>query len=232
MLGMFTSIGQPFWDDKPCLIVGGGPSLKEWDIRDLRAFGRVVALNDTMRYIQCDVVFSMDTNWIKRSESLVAGFEGEEVWIATHKYVKPYTVSMKTPVRYVEKCNEKGLSRRRDSVNTQGTSGYGVMSLAFWKRAKLIYLLGYDMKKGFHQQWHDSEKILGLPRRRDNQHYYNQWGGRFSRMVRVLKEAGVRVVNLNPDSAVTCFEFSSYEEFGLRKLKEIGCESRTSDSSY
>ena len=216
---MFTTVQPPYWSDKPCIVIAGGPSLRKYDIRDLRSKGRVILLNDAIRYCKGDALFSMDSNWIRRSASLAAEFEGEGIWIATTEYIKPYVGEFKSQIHYLRKSSEFGLNADLGKINTRGNSGYGVLGLLFHKRAKLVYLLGYDMKVGPHEQWHSAEKELELPKRASIQYYYRGWPKEFELASTQLEEAGVKVVNLNPDSAVTCFDYGTYEGFGLKPSK-------------
>jgi len=212
----YSTVQEPWWDDRPLVVIGGGPSLKRYDIRDLRQHGRVVALNDAMVYCKADIVYSIDANWQRRSQQMVSEFEGEEVWLAASKWIKPYSAPLATPVKYIERVGVGTFSLNPDHVHTQGNSGYSILNLAYLKRAKEVYLLGYDMNEGSHSQWHEREEELGLKKRAMNPRYYQAWPSDFQVIAPILEGAGMRVVNCNPDSAVKCFEFSSYEDFGLK----------------
>ena len=41
----YGKIKQPFWDDKPVAVVGGGPSLSDFDFEQLRG-AHVLAIKD------------------------------------------------------------------------------------------------------------------------------------------------------------------------------------------
>jgi len=219
---MFDRVKRPYWNDRPLIIVGGGPSLRNYDISDLRARGRVVLLNDAVRFCKGDVLFSMDFNWINRSTSLIENFEGEEIWliVGTHHMQQEYHGTV--PVRHLKKMSSKvtTLSRILDQVYCAGNAGFAVLNLALLKGAQLVYLLGYDLGRGVHEQWHDAEEVLGLPKRVRNPLYYSRWAQRIAEVSPVFEEQGIRIINCNPSSSLKCFEFSSYEEFGLSQLVE------------
>jgi len=221
---MFDRVNSPYWTDLPLIIVGGGPSLRNYDIKDLRSRGRVVLLNDAAMFCKGDVLFSMDANWIKRSTDMINSFEGEEVWlvVSDHQQQQAYV----RPVRHLKKMSSKvtTLSRTTDQIYCAGNAGFAVLNLALLKGARLIYLLGYDMGKGVHEQWHKSEEALSLPKRVRNPQYYARWAQRIEEISQVLREKGIRVINCNPASSLKCFEFSSYETFGLTQLVETSTD--------
>jgi hypothetical protein len=86
-------------------------------------------------------------------------------------------------------------------------SGVGAIGLAHCLGANPVYLLGYDCK-----------------RTPENSHFHSGYGRvmsdavlarmtkDFDDIVALLREAGTRVINLNPDSAIRCFPFSTVEE--------------------
>lgn len=214
-MGKYSLIDKPWWNDRPCLLIGGGPSLKGYDIRDLREHGRVVAINDSVRYIESDVLFSADANFVRRSYELIQNYEGEEVVLAVTDVVKPVPLPHKTPITCVERACGIGWSASRAYLYMRGNSGYSALNLAFVKKAKRIYLLGYDMSLGTHQQWHSSERELGLPKRIKNPNYYKGWADNF-KLVLSHTPPGTEVVNLNSESAVSFFKKGCYEDLGIK----------------
>jgi len=221
---MFNRVTEPYWVDRPLIIVGGGPSLRGYDCSDLRDRGRVVLLNDAVMFCEGDVLFSMDANWIKRSTGMINDFTGEEVWltVSDRQIHEVYA----RPVSHLKKMSSRvnTLSTSTDQIYCGGNAGFGVLNLALLKGARVIYLLGYDMNRGPHEQWHTSEALLDLPKRKSYQSYYARWGQRIGEVSSLFREKGIRIINCNPASAVTCFEFSSYEEFGLKQLVETSVD--------
>jgi len=220
----FTSVQAPWWDDRPLIVVGGGPSLEPYDCSDLREHGRVVIMNDAVNYCKADVLMSIDANWMRRSQSLVQEFEGEEVWLIASVYVKPYNVKTIATVNYLKRGEKGTLGETKKAIYCAGHSGYAILNLAYLKKAKEIYLLGYDMNEGPHDQWHDYEEEINLPRRAFNPNYYRDWPREFDELAPTLVGAGMDVINCNPGSSVKCFRFSTYEEFGLRQLVATSTE--------
>jgi len=219
---MFEPVKDPYWDDRPLVIVAGGPSLRNYDLSDLRNRGRVVLLNDAVMFCKGHVLFSMDANWIMRSAFLIDTFVGEEVWLAVSEHHMEQEYQTETPVRYLKKMSSTvtTLSKTSDQIYCSGNAGFAVLNLALLKRARKIYLLGYDLGRGVHEQWHDAEEMLGLPKRIRNPLYYSRWAQRIAEVSSVFVEQGIRIINCNPGSSLKCFEFSSYEDFGLSQLVE------------
>jgi hypothetical protein len=93
-------------------------------------------------------------------------------------------------------------------------SGYAGLNVALLKRAREVYLLGFDM--------------VPPPTAKASRHWHNGYpwtsiyaSGIFERWARYFDEgarqlpAGVRVLNANPASAVRGFAFTTYEALGL-----------------
>jgi len=219
---MYNRVAAPYWNDRPLIIVAGGPSLRSYDISDLRGHGRVVLLNDATMFCRGDVLFSMDSNWIMRSGFLIETFKGEEIWLTVGEHHAQQVYQTAVPVRHLKKMSSTitTLSRLDDQIYCSGNAGFAVLNLALLKRAEEVYLLGYDLSRGVHEQWHEAEKMLGLPKRVRNPLYYARWAQRIAEVSSVFEERGIRIINCNPGSALKCFEFSSYEEFGLTQLVE------------
>jgi len=211
----YSLIKAPWWNDRPLLLIGGGPSLNIWDNTDLRDRGRVVLINDSVRYAKGDVLFSGDANWHRRSFEEISAFKGEEIIITVVDEVKKHPGPTKTPVTYVVRKGGKGFSADPGYLYNFGHSGYGAFNCAILKRAKLIYLLGYDMNVGHHEQWHPSEVDLDLPKRRHNPGYYSGWAETFNTLSKRIP-SDVKVINLNRYSAITAFQKGTYQDIGMK----------------
>jgi len=219
MYSHFTTVQSPWWDDRPLIVIGGGPSLEPYNCTDLRDLGRVLLLNDVTNFCKGDVLMSMDANWMRRSQHLVEEFEGDEVWLIASRFVKPIVTPTKAVLNYLRRGKKEKLIWG-DRIYAAGNVGYAALNLAYLKKAKQIYLLGYDMNEGPHNQWHDHEAAIGLEPRPHYLNYYKDWPRSFDELAPTLVEAGIDVVNCNPGSSVRCFRFSTYEEFGLSQLVE------------
>lgn len=190
---------SPWWDDQPLYIVGGGPSLRGFDFGRL-AGRRVLAVNEALvNLLSVDAVFSLDNNWARHRCSEMSCFHGEK-YLAVQEFYWPYVDQSATMLHRVRR---PGLSDDPGAVHVCGTSGYGALNVAYLKRARLIFLLGFDMTGGGH--WHPEPGWGGaIP--------LEPWAAAFDAAADQLRAAGVRVVNCSPTSAIKAFEKISLEE--------------------
>lgn len=184
----YGNVSAPWWDR--VWIVAGGPSARGFDFSRLRG-ETVLAVNDAVDHFLPPgvpaAVFSLDNNWIRRRRVFLAGFPGEK-YLALPLETWPDCADIPGAV-YLRWEHADGLSDDPGAINTGGNSGYGALNLAYLKHAREIHLIGYDMDPG------------------DFDQYYH-WALAFPRALPQLQGRGARVVNHNPQSFITCFEFA------------------------
>lgn len=197
------------WRGQRCFIVGGGPSLRDFDFSRL-AGELVIGVNRAYEQLDCTVLYSMDDcffEWARRgafgpaAADRFSGFCGFRVWAHFHGEV---------PTGYfgVKLNSDEGLPRSiADGFSHGNNSGYSALLMAYLLGANPIYLLGFDMK---HQDrrthWHS-----GYPHTTPER-TLESFKVSFGRIAPELERAGVRVVNLNPDSALDAFPKASFED--------------------
>ena len=89
-----------------------------------------------------------------------------------------------------------------------GNSGFGAMMLAIALGANPIYLLGFDMKAEQTTHFHSgypNQQIENLRLKLDS------YRKEFEKVAQTIDNMGIKVVNLNPDSGITSFEFDTIE---------------------
>lgn len=201
------------WRGQRCFIVGGGPSLKGFDFGRLRG-ERVIAINKAFKDVPfADIMFAMDRPLLDLITSGQLGedyraaldsFWGVKLWLDLSGYAYPpdvYSVKSAGETGWTDSLS-KGLYHGQNS-------GYGALNLALVLGADPIYLLGYDCQRG--------------PEGEKNYHSGYPTGSSPDAMNIFLKafEAGAeklkaishsRIVNLNPNSALKCFEFGDADK--------------------
>lgn len=201
------------WKGQRCFIIGGGPSLRDFDFSKLKG-ELVIGVNRAYERIDCTVMFSLDSRyyaWIVRGQlkgeakKKLEDFKGYKVWLDSSAYV-PYPEGV-----YLFKSIGGGLDFSWSLKNGLGggcNSGYGAVNLAVCLGANPIYLLGFDMKGDGKKQawWHD-----GYPAKQPDS-VYRKYIERFTRIAPTLKAKGIKVINLNSDSAMRCFEFEKFKD--------------------
>lgn len=198
----YGNVCSPWWDDGAAYIIGGGPSLRGFDFSRLSG-RRILAVNESFVHLsaslrQTDAVFSLDNNWARHRHAEMSCFGGEK-YLAVQEEYWPYVDQSATMLRRVRR---PGLSEDNGTIHIGGTSGYGALNLAYLKRARTIFLLGFDMAGG---HWHPEPGWGGAI-------MLEPWVSAFDVAADQLKANGVHVVNCSPRSAIAAFEKISLEE--------------------
>ncbi|MCK9598021.1 MAG: hypothetical protein M0R06_03205 [Sphaerochaeta sp.] len=203
------------WKGQPCFIVGGGASLLGFDFGRLRGRGKIIAINKSFESVPfADIHFFMDYKYMDRILSGISGleslnkwtsFQGRRVFLNVSDYNVPEgVIGLHPAVRgHLPASIAEGIMRGNNST-------VGAIGLAYALGASPIYLLGVDGKQG----GADGKTV----------HFHGGYGKPTSTDVlasfvrdledqaRLLKAAGVKVVNLNPASALGCYPKVSVDE--------------------
>lgn len=206
------------WRGKPAFIVGGGPSLSEFDCSRLKG-RRTIGVNLAFLKFDPTVIFSMDTrclNWIlsktydAKYPGCLARFNASaayKVWLLT------YVASLRedvfiAPVYRNYESGLKGITfNSAEGICHGNNSGYGALNLALCLGANPIYLLGFDMRHvGDRTHWHKGHPVPQPKAHVDGFVKY------FQAAAPKIKARGIRIVNLTPGSALDCFEMGDAGE--------------------
>jgi len=198
------------WKGQRCFIIGGGPSLRGFDFSRLKG-ELVIGINRAYEMIDCTIAFSMDSryhNWIihdrlsGQAREKFYNFRGYKVWLNSARYPYPKDIFLLNCI------GSAGFSwSLKDGLAGGCNSGYAALNLAVCLGANPIYLLGFDMKGEGNKQswWHD-----GYPGKQPAT-VYQKFKTYFEKIAPELKQRGIRVINLNPESALKCFEFGTFD---------------------
>lgn len=202
---LYEAIEDGAWAGQRCFIVGGGKSLEGFDFSLLNG-EHVIGVNRAYEDVGCDIMFATDHDYYKwimdgkmgaEAKRKFDGFKGLKVWLEINKTYPGDTYRLKAR-------NGRGITfSMRDGIFHGENSGYGALNLAVCLGANPIYLLGYDMKgENGKQAWYHS----GYPQAQvDN--VYKKFIPYYKHTAPLLEEKGIKVVNLNPESELRCFEF-------------------------
>ena len=196
------------WRNQPCFIIGGGESLKHFDWNQLK--GKLtIGINRVYEKLDPTIIFGQDPHFVRW---VLMGKYGDEakkkfmesrafkVWLLTA------IVSLPSYIHILKVWKSYASGRRafpfsmKDGIGHGCNSGYGALNFAACLGANPIYLLGYDMK-GAH--WHD-----GHPEKHGIQDENEKMAMFIENMAyaaQALKEKGITVTNLNPESALPWF---------------------------
>lgn len=190
------------WVGERCFIICGGESVREQEHLIPRLKGRVIAIKQAVALRpDADVMF-------------IAGKDDGRVCARFFPMHRGAYLVARGPYRGVP-AHCKVLERTKvaerlshDPTHLAGLdAGTSAINLAYLFGASEIILLGYDMRGG---RWLNGRYAhhLPYPPQRDFDLHLAQ----LPTIAADLKEAGVRVVNCSPDSAVTVFEKRPLED--------------------
>lgn len=178
-------------------IIGGGPSLTDFDARCLSG-RRVIAVNCAFRLGQFDVMFYGDPQWPDLYGKGLDEFGGLKVTVREEHQNRP-------DVRVVfREPHLLGLSKNPEKLHWNLSSGACAINLATLLGAGKIVLLGFDMQqKGGQNNYHrDYVHADGTHAAVGN---YDLMRNRFPAIAADLEKLNIPCVNACPDSAIECF---------------------------
>jgi hypothetical protein len=192
------------WAGRRCFIIGGGPSLKNLDLSNLTG-ELTIGVNRAFELIDPTIIFSMDHRfyqWLKGGEF------GEETWErylaspAWKIFVNTRDFRFGPEVQQV-RMTEYPRTGTIECLGACSNSGLAALKLAVSLGANPIYLLGFDLHQNCKRQqwWHDGYKYVL------KDEVYGAYLADFDAYAPSLAAKGVRVINVNPESALRGFEF-------------------------
>ncbi len=199
------------WRGRRCFIIGGGPSVKKLDL-DLLRSELTIGINRAYELLEPSILYGVDGQmwgWVEQgkcgaeSKRKFNAYRGYKVWMALHKVFPPDF--------YLIDVDDRGGHRIGSTklLAFKNNSGYGAINLAAALGANPIYLVGFDMqggKEGKQKWWHDGYPVDY------GEGVYKRYIDEINGFAPVLKDAGVEVINLNPRSALKCFDFGDYRK--------------------
>jgi len=154
-----------------------------------------------------DILHFGDSQFFLNNRKQLAQFKG----IKTSCHPRFRTDEFKRDViKYIAKDlgHGRGITKHRNKVSWNSSSGAAAISIAAHTGAKRIFLLGFDMslqnnKKHFHAHYLDSEyqsptDPRALP--------FNIHLSSFGQIAQDAKDMGIKLYNVSPKSAITCIE--------------------------
>jgi hypothetical protein len=177
--------------------VGSGPSLIQADI-DLAydSGAHLLAINDAWRLTgpRASVLFAADGEWWKWNRDV------PDTDLPWHRWAcDPDAQLYRRSVHIVNYNGKEGLETEPSSIRTGGHSGYMAINMAVHFGARLIVLLGYDLKPtdGKHHFFGDHP----------NGHHLNYAyrRGVYETLAAPLAALSIRIVNASRSTALTAF---------------------------
>lgn len=211
-------ITDNIWKNKRCFLIGGGPSLKNFNFNLLKG-EKTIAINRAIEYTPfADIFFSMDYRmyeWLflnKHNKLLditkkaLLNYKGVKSWLNTGGF------HFKSDVVEFPLAGISGISSSlQEGLYSGKNSGFAALNLAICLGANPIYLLGYDMtsdkkENNFHSGY-------GYGNNFDPES--KGWIKIFEENAPIIKQRGIEVINLNPHSNLKCFPFGNIDDIAL-----------------
>lgn len=202
------------WRGERCFIIGGGPSLIGFDFNRLEGMGKIIAVNRA--FIEApfaDICFFMDgsrSSFYGLTTSNRLTPDSAQRW-AEFKGYKVYLNLVGRKLRDVYSIRSIGRNGISNSIRKGlfhgNNSGTGALGLAMCLGANPIYLLGIDGKfENGKSHYHD-----GYLTNRQPEKNYRGFAIEFHKLAKLIRKTRFKVINLNPNSAVRSFPFSTIE---------------------
>lgn len=187
---------------KQCFIVGGGPSLTnfDWSLLD----GKItIAINNAYKVLpNASIVYFTDNDWWNAHKEELLAHKGVKIKGSTkatmihHPKVKEYELTKASGLELTGGCLAHGYNSVHAAINLAVVLGF-----------KEIYLLGVDMGwQDGKSHWHDEHTRV------DPESAYAMMKACFDVTAQELWARRVEVINLNPDSKLECFPKRPYNE--------------------
>lgn len=210
----FSVIKDGAWTGQRCFILGGGPSLRGFDFERLRG-ERVIAVNRAFVDAEfADIMFFMDHSFYKWIREGNFGQETRKKYFSFKGYKVFLDIMLRNfpDVFGLAKIDEVGVATSlKRGIFHGNNSGFGALNVAVCLGANPIYLLGFDMRHvkdngKMRSHYHD-----GYPSRQPAGVLEN-FKNNFAKIASTLRSKKIKVVNLCPNSAMTCFPRKSIDE--------------------
>lgn len=188
---------EPVYLGETVYIVGGGPSLKDFDFNSLRD-KVTIAVNKSYRFVpNPSVIYWSDTRVYQWFQEDLDKINCLKVTNKAFPVGAPGVINLLNTGKH-------GLDKDPRCIRDGGNSGYAAMNLAYHLGAKKIILLGFDMKvdkslSHFHGGY---DQLTRIP---DDALYKRLMLPSFETIANDLEKAKVKVYNASLESAIECF---------------------------
>ncbi len=213
-------ISDGAWAGERAVVVGGGPSLKDFNWQSLRGIGRIIVVNRAMFDVPwADVMLSEDERFFRRfaARDEYKAFRGIKIFACPDDSFVSEIHAIDPSVTIMQSCpKSKGWPKSlKDGLSTSSNSMVPAISLADILGAEPLYLLGVDCNnKGpanYHSGDYPADWAVGSGQLASYRSDFEHWVA--------PKMRNKKIVNCNVNSGVTCWPRLSFEDcFGARQV--------------
>jgi len=202
------------WDGQDCFIIGGGPSLKNFDWSLLKS-EHAIGCNNAFELGPevCDVCFFSDEKFFNLYKGDLSKFSNLIVTNCNKLFNRTET--------WLKWMPRAGRGLYEEALGYNFSSGGGAINLALLFGITTIYLLGFDMCLGEDNQinWHENK--LDKP----DKDVFGRMTIAFRHIAKDLKKkfTNCKVINVNMHNNLEVFQYVDPDIFWAeRKLKYAG----------
>lgn len=199
--------------------------MKGFDWRLLKG-RRTISINRAFENFEPTIIFTMDTRFMMWLLSCRYGEKALNRYLRLPGYkaqLLTYTASIPVRDLFIVRVHQNYQAGYRafteslaDGIGHGNNGGYAALNLAVCMGANPIYLLGYDMrhkdivgKDGQLETLSHYHSGHPLPQMESDVEGFIKY---FNHASSIIRERGIDVVNLNPDSSLRCFPKMKPEE--------------------
>jgi hypothetical protein len=216
------------WAGRKCTIIGGGPSLVDFDFSSIIP-GAVIGINKAFLFYPVDINYSMD---IRFHDELTypqdhdpGNFELRKKWSDFHGiklFLKQdFKARFENSVYVINNVMRKIISMDLSiGIHGGSCSGFGAVMLAIAMGCTKIGLLGYDMavnrnagRTHFHDGYEHHKNKPVDEQLNQMQKKLDDYREEIEEFAGNIKTAGIEVFNLSPISAIVGFPKITLNEF-------------------
>jgi len=193
---------ENIFDNETVYIIGGGPSLKNFDFRQLIG-AKTIAINKAILFhSRADVLYWTDVRFYTWHKHEIDNYKGLKFAL------KPGS-QYSSDVKILKKGKAYGIETDPQTLAHGNNSGYAAINLAYHLGAKRIILLGFDMAgNGSDGHFHD-----GYPTKSaGDRMYQDKFIPGFKQLAAALAMTNVTVLNASPYSKLTVFPKITLEQ--------------------
>jgi hypothetical protein len=202
-------VSDVFQDNLSCreaVIIGGGSSVNEFDFSLLEKQRLVIGVNDSFKLGSfVGYVWFGDQRWYEWNKEFLKEYrESKKVYTCAE------SLEDNPDLQCFKRGKPLGVETTLNKVSWNRTSGASAINFAYHLGARKIILIGFDMKRGNKGEthWHDNHKKKDA----DIDTLFLRYLEPFKAIKRDADKLGVKIVNLNLNSAIEDFPKMTYKE--------------------
>lgn len=192
------------------ILLASGPSINNYDLRDLEQHGHLIAISASALYTKPHVAFSMDRRAAEMCYPIWKTQGIPEIWLREGT-TQNIVVGANTTL-YRHDGNSPTTMTFTHGLLNGSNSGTCAFNLALQRAKKRIFMLGYDMcRMGQIPYWHPTYPWNAIGASKDGN--LRAWAAEYENISEQVRKKGIEVFNVNHRSALEVFPKITYDEF-------------------